>query len=254
MMDLWTEQRAERNDARIDYPQTSLTGGWRRVQLASLLILGIAPFYFNGLYNPPLAARYRGWFWIVEVCTWIVAPSVVLLCGLRRKLFSLADLGLSGRVRGKKRPWALLALMVAVPWIFFQIDVSVAQWAYETWPRGWQGRPFDYTDVLPPPGPQTGWWRLLAVTYFCVTAGVVEEFYCRGALARLFGTGWFASVSYVIISSSLFAGGHWEGGVPRLAEALAVGLFAAIVFRSTQNLWPLILGHIVTDWYWFTGR
>jgi hypothetical protein len=46
---------------------------------------------------------------------------------------------------------------------------------------------------------------------------------------------------------------QWEGGLPSLAESFAVGVFAAIVFRLTGNVWPLIVGHIIPDGYWFTG-
>lgn len=70
---------------------------------------------------------------------------------------------------------------------------------------------------------------------------------------RLFPKDWLRGVAYIVISSIVFAGAHWEGGLPNLAETFTVGIFAATIFRLTGNLWPLIVGHIITDWYWFAG-
>jgi hypothetical protein len=228
-------------------------GARRRIELAALLAVGIAPFYLNGFYNWRLARADRFAFWSVEVFTWIVMPAVLLFAGWRRGLYDPPELGLSSRVRGSPRPWLLGVLLIAVPFVFLRLDVSVAVWAHRTLPFGWPLPPFRYTDVIPPPGPDTGGYRLLALAHLCVTAGVVEELYYRAAMDRLFPRGWVAGACYVAVSSLIFAGVHWEGGLPSLAESYAVGVFAAIVFRLTGNVWPLIVGHIITDWYWFTG-
>jgi hypothetical protein len=224
----------------------------RQLETAALLTLGIAPFFFNGLYNPPLAAHDRGWFWIVDIATWIVLPALLLLMGRHRGLFSAADLGLRASVRQRESPWALFLLVPAVAFVMVQLDVAAAHWAANALTEGWPHPRFNYGDVIPPPGPQTGSLQLLAITHLCVTAGVVEELYYRAVFHRLFApTGWMSAIGYVLASSVVFAGVHWEGGLPRVVEAFVVGVFAALFFRLMRNVWPLIIGHVVTDWYWF---
>lgn len=225
----------------------------RWTELAPLLAAGVFPFYLNGLYNGPFAAANRSSFWVVEVATWVVMPAVLLFVGHRRGYFTLAELGLTAKVRGSRHPWILWVLAAAVPFVMWRLDVSVAAWASAALPPGWALPPFRYADVVPPPGPDTGGYRLLALAYLCVGAGVVEELYYRAMMNRLFSRGWASGVGYVLMSSAVFAGAHWEGGLPNLVEAFAVGVFAATTFRLTGNLWPLILGHAVTDWYWFAG-
>lgn len=225
----------------------------QHLELAGLLAVGIAPFYLNGLYNGPLAAGSRPSFWVVEALAWVVLPAAVLLVARRRGLFAPADLGLHAYVRGRHRPATVLALAIVVSVVFLRLDVWAAHGAHAALPAGWPVPGFRYSDVLPPPGPRTGGWRLLAVVYLCVTAGVVEELYYRAMFDRLFPRGPAGAAGYVAASSIIFAGAHWEGGLPNVAEALAVGLFAAALFRLTRNLWPLVAGHVLTDWYWLAG-
>jgi hypothetical protein len=229
------------------------TTGRERLELAALLAIGIAPFYLNGFYNSPLASSHRELFWVVEVGTWILMPLVLLLAGRRRGLYTAEDLGLMTAVRGHGRGWAVWPLMAIVPLAMWKLDVVVAIWGHRGLPPGWSLPPFHYADVVPPPGPETGWWRLLALSHLCLTAGFVEELYYRAAFDRLFPRGWLAGFAYILVSSLVFACAHWEGGLPNLAEAFAVGVFAAAVFRATRNVWPLIVGHVVTDWYWISG-
>jgi hypothetical protein len=226
----------------------------RRLKLAGLLAIGIAPFYLNGLYNSPLAARDdRTWFWVVEVFTWIVMPSVLLLAGRRLGLLSTGALGLHARIRGRERLWAVLAIVAVIAVMLPRFDTAVVGWAQGTLPDGWSHPTFRYVDVIPPPGPDTGWYRLLALVHLCLTAAVVEEFYYRAAFDQLFPRGRLAAAAYVLASSVVFAGAHWEAGFRGVAESFAVGVFNATFFRFTQNLWPLIVGHAITDWYWFAS-
>ena len=224
-----------------------------RLELALLLIIGIAPFYFNGWYNAWFAATRPGWFWPVEMVTWIFLPALILIVVLRRHLASVTELGLDASIRGRQRRWMVLALVPVVSLLLFATDMLVARWANTNLPVGWPTPQFAYTDMIPPPAPGTRWWHLLAVAHFSVSAGVVEELYYRALFHRLFSEGRLASLMYVAISATVFAGAHWEGGLPRLLEAMVVGILAAGVFRVTRNLWPLIIAHAITDYYWFAG-
>lgn len=225
----------------------------QRIELAALLAVGVTPFYLNGFYNARLAENDPRLFWLVDVATWIVLPAILLSVGRWRGLYTAAQLGLSSQVRGSPRPWVLIGLVIAVTYVALRLDIAVVLWARESFPSGWVYSSFQYADVVPPRGPDTGWYRLLALLHLSVTAGVVEELYYRAAFDRLFPRGWVSAVCYVIASSLIFAGAHWEGGVQSLAESFAFGVFAAVVYRATGNVWPLMVGHIVIDWYWFSG-
>src|SRR3954471_10116095 len=93
----------------------------RRIELAALLAVGIAPFYLNGWYNSPLAATDRSLFWQVEVLTWVVMPAVLLIAGFRRGLFTSAELGLTAHVRGARRPWLLSTLIAVVAFAMWKL-------------------------------------------------------------------------------------------------------------------------------------
>ncbi len=225
----------------------------QRLQLACLLGAGIAPFYFNGVYNAWLAAHHREWFWRFEVAAWIALPAVILSIAGGRRLVSCRDLGLTADVRGRRRPLEFLALLAVIVPVFIWMEISIDRWAFASLPQGWPHPSFAYAQVVPPAGPETGWLRLLALLHLSVTAGVVEEIYYRAAFDRLFPRNRPGAAAYVIASSLVFAGAHWEGGLPAVVVALSMGIFGAIVFRSTGNLWPLLIGHVAVDWYWFAS-
>src|SRR5262249_6895547 len=111
--------------------------------------------------------------------------------------------------------------------------------------------PFSYAQMIPPPGPTTGWYRILATLYLALSARFVEEFYFRAMARLIFGTGLVQSTLYVIASSLVFSLTHWKFGVYTMGEALGVGLVAAVLFASTRNIWPVILSHFAVDLSWF---
>jgi membrane protease YdiL (CAAX protease family) len=65
------------------------------------------------------------------------------------------------------------------------------------------------------------------------------------------GTGVKRATLYVTVSSTLFGLSHFENGA---VEVLSTGLFgvvAALFALRVRNLWPLIVGHFVTDFVAF---
>jgi hypothetical protein len=128
--------------------------GHRRT-LALLLLIGIVPFELNGWYNPKLASNPRA-FWVVEVTTWALLPLAIVAYGIHRKLFTFADLGLNGAVRGRQMPGLVLLLLAPVAWCFYTLDHGSVDWARRIWPTNYLAMPFNYARVIPEPGPQTG--------------------------------------------------------------------------------------------------
>ena len=165
-------------------------------------------------------------------------PTLLLLLGRRRGLYDADDLGLTARVRGVDRRgsgWGLLFLVPVVSLLFWWLNVWTMRWVAAALPAGCSEPSFRYADVLPPPGPQTGWWRILALVHLSVTAGVIEELYYRAAMDRLFPRGWLGGLAYVVMSSAAFAGAHWEMPLPPVAAAFAVAVFAPACFELRET-------------------
>lgn len=221
----------------------------RRAWLALILLIGIAPYWVNGFYNARLSMRA---FWIVEIITWVIVPAILIATSLKARLTSRSTLGLHMNVGGQKREWLFILLMLITPILFVCIDRWAVDFAVRYLPLT---RPssFQYRHMLPPPGPQTGHLRLLAVYYFAASAGLVEEIYYRGMMSELFSKDTMGSVTYILVSAAVFASAHWEMGIATLFESFIIGLLAATFFRITRNLWPLIAGHALCDWLWFSG-
>ena len=222
----------------------------RRLQIGILLVIGLTPFYLNGLYNPHLVTTPR-LFWAMEIVAWAVLPLALYFAGRRAGLFSAVDLGLHTSVGGSPRPWILpLALMVA-PFVMVWMDSQFVKLATALSPATYGASAFRYEDMIPPRGPSTGGYRLLAIAYLALTAGLVEGFYYLGMTRLLFRSGWVGAVPFMVASVVLFAGSHWEGGTWKLVYALAWGIAMAVVYAAIRNLWPIAVAHTVVDLTWF---
>ncbi len=218
----------------------------RQVELAVLLLIGLAPAEFNWLYLSRLSDR-PVLFWLVDAGRFVVLPTIVFCWGLYRGLFRSDDLGLHGRVFGKSNDVLFVAVMVAVPMFLYWLDGLNLRIAA---PFSSKEPVFSYAKMLPPAGPDTGLLRFLAVTYMAICAGVVEEFYYRGLVRIVCGRGRFGSVLFVLVSSALFAPPHWYGGVAKIVYVELFAIEAATIYLAIGNLWPLIMAHIIIDWMW----
>ncbi len=215
-----------------------------------MLTIGVLPFALNGLYNKALADHAR-LFWLVDVTTWVALPSAIVAVALKRRVFQWADLGFIDQTQGKRQDWILIVtFLVGIPLLFWS-DSASRTFAVQLFGRNYFAVGFDYVQMIPPPGPATGWYRILAIVYLALSAGVVEELYFRGMLRLLFGRGPVQVVLYVVCSSLLFSSTHWKSGIYTMSEALGFGLCAAGIFACTRNIWPLIVGHFLVDLRYF---
>jgi uncharacterized protein len=85
-----------------------------------------------------------------------------------------------------------------------------------------------------------------------VGAGFAEETLFRGylfeRLGKLFGTGAGAKVSIVLLTSALFALGHYSNlGLPGVEQAMITGLVFGTIFAITGRIWMVMCMHAAFD-------
>jgi len=85
-----------------------------------------------------------------------------------------------------------------------------------------------------------------------VGAGFGEETIFRGylfeRLGKLFGTGTGAKVSIVLLTSAVFALGHYSNlGLPGVEQAIFTGLVFGTIFAVTGRIWMLMCAHAAFD-------
>jgi len=51
----------------------------------------------------------------------------------------------------------------------------------------------------------------------------------------------------VLVTSLLFGAYHWWTGVGGMVEAAMMGALLMLFLRGSQALWPVVLGHYLTD-------
>jgi membrane protease YdiL (CAAX protease family) len=51
----------------------------------------------------------------------------------------------------------------------------------------------------------------------------------------------------VLVTSLLFGAYHWWTGVGNIVEAVMMGVLLMLFFRRSAALWPIVLGHYLTD-------
>jgi membrane protease YdiL (CAAX protease family) len=85
-----------------------------------------------------------------------------------------------------------------------------------------------------------------------VSAGFAEETLFRGylfeRLGKLFGAGAGAKVFIVLLSSVLFALGHYANlGLPGVEQAVITGLVFGTIFAITGRIWMVMCAHAAFD-------
>ena len=216
-------------------------GGRHRYLL--LAAIGILPLLVNGPINARIA--HSPWlYWSFELAIWVVLPTVLLLATMRTHGFRFAHLYLHLSVIGYRGlPAVLLACLLFSPLMYGCYFGATA--LFERWFP--EGGFFDYQTMIP----EAGIPYLIAVLYFALSAGLVEEFLFRGLLWRAAREFANPVPIFLLVSPLAFSLVHWESGIANLAATWVVGLLAAAALLLLKNLWPLIAGHVFTDLLWY---
>jgi membrane protease YdiL (CAAX protease family) len=87
---------------------------------------------------------------------------------------------------------------------------------------------------------------------FITSAGFGEETVFRGylfeRLGKLFGSGWIAKTSIVLLTAGLFALAHYSfQGLAGSEQAMITGTVFGAIFALTGRLWMLMCAHVAFD-------
>ena len=210
-----------------------------------LTLVGITPFFLNGYINSKIHQNpYL--YWSFEILIWVVIPLAVVGFLTRIPDFRFSDLGFRVGIWGRNSVelLALICILFAFAdyWIYaFLIEGFVSVFGSNSL--------FQYSAVIPDDRVH----RVIVIGYFAVSAGLVEEFFFRGMIFKTLAGLKYQVALFVLISPVLFSLIHWESGLANLISTYAFGVFSAAAFLILRNIWPLVIGHIVTDVIWFSG-
>ena len=222
----------------------------RQVQAVGLAILPtVAVLTLNGLYLGPAFRFSPSLFWMLDIVQHVLIPllSCWALWKLARvppRLYGLGRLVDDEDLISALILFGFILFIFTVGYAFFR---GIARYVPPVW---WSG--FGY-DVPVPIDPVRA---MVAVLYYGITAGIVEEVFFRGLPALYLESRLSAQrfkLIYPLASAAAFALVHWENGSSELIAVFLLGLLVAFFYLKIRNLWPFVVGHAFTDFFWFWG-
>ena len=186
-------------------------------------------------------------FWGFEFFSWVILPCFVF--GYLFKFHNLTwdDLGLHSKINHTKNIKALFFLCLVAAMFTYLIDrifIRIAVALVGNLPAY-----FSYHSLQP----NVLLLKWLSTLYFALSAGIIEELYYRGLFYKAVQSASHPKLLYLLLSPAIFAIAHWEQGASRALGAYLFGMLASIFYLKIKNLWPLIVGHVITDYLWFSA-
>jgi len=97
---------------------------------------------------------------------------------------------------------------------------------------------------MPPPA---GWLRVFDLTFGLVLVAYSEEIVFRRCARHVVADGLGDGAAMVIVTSILFAAYHWWTGIGNIVVVGIVGVYAMIFYQRSEAIWPVVVGHYLTD-------
>ena len=209
-------------------------------------LLGVFPFLVNGWINAKIHTNLT-LFWGFELFSWVVLPCIIFGYLFKFQHLSWDDLGLHCKINHKKNLGLLFFLCLLAVLFTYPIDkiftrIAVAFVGYIP--------PYFYYQSMQPNILLLKW---LSTIYFALSAGIVEELYYRGLFYKIVESTSNPKLLYLLLSPVFFAIAHWEQGADGVLANYIFGVLASLFYLKFKNLWPLIFGHVITDYVWFSA-
>jgi hypothetical protein len=93
----------------------------------------------------------------------------------------------------------------------------------------------------------SGWLYLVDVVFGLALVAYSEEIVFRRCARHVFQAYVGNGSLLVLVTSLLFGAYHWWTGVGNIVEATMMGALLMVFFLRSEALWPVVLGHYVTD-------
>jgi len=184
----------------------------------------------------------------LEFIIWVVLPVLIIGYCIKSDLVSFRELGFHSRVSEIYSPNTdailFILLLFITPLLLYECYVYFYHLSESLFPVNYGATDFNYGSTLSLNGKKS----LSVILYYALTAGLVEEVYYRAMFFRLVEDVRHNFIVYVVVSSLIFSSVHWEGGVRNLFTAFIYGMCCSVIYYKTRNLWPLFLGHFLTDY------
>jgi CAAX protease family protein len=96
--------------------------------------------------------------------------------------------------------------------------------------------------------PEThGWLHIVDVVFGLALVAYSEEIVFRRSARHLFQIYLNDGYALVVVTSILFGAYHWWTGIGNIVEAILIGVLLMLFYRRSAALWPVVLGHYLTD-------
>src|SRR5262245_30560387 len=93
----------------------------------------------------------------------------------------------------------------------------------------------------------SGWLYWVDLVFGIALVAYSEEIVFRRCARHLFQTYLGDGYVLVLVTSLLFGAYHWWAGVGNVMEAAMMGFLLMMFFQRSGALWPVVLGHYLTD-------
>jgi hypothetical protein len=92
-----------------------------------------------------------------------------------------------------------------------------------------------------------GWLHIVDVVFGLALVAYSEEIVFRRCARHLFQIYLNDGYALVVVTSMLFGAYHWWTGIGNIVEAVLIGVLLMLFYRRSAALWPVVLGHYLTD-------
>ena len=93
----------------------------------------------------------------------------------------------------------------------------------------------------------SGWLYFVDVTFGIALVAYSEEIVFRRCARHVFQIYLDDGYALIVVTSLLFGAYHWWTGVGNIVEAALMGVLLMLFYRRSAALWPVVLGHYLTD-------
>ena len=93
----------------------------------------------------------------------------------------------------------------------------------------------------------SGWLYFVDIVLGITLVAYSEEIVFRRCARHIFNIYMDNGNALLLATSLLFGAYHWWAGAGNIVEAVMMGILLMLFFRRSVALWPVVLGHYLTD-------